>query len=381
MNMTFDLSVGMKIYDNAWFLRDGLEPEAAADRLKSMGVTWVIAQSKLLPMANSAVESAVSESELARYQALDDLHFRNLLRDRGISYFAVLNICFDPRFASAHPELLPVDQFGRVEEMQDWYIGLPPDRDENIAHKIGLLEAAVAALNPDGVHLGFIRWPGFWETWLDDVRRDDMPDYCYSPRTLGTFAAEQGVDIPVHDPIAAAVAIRDRYRRRWSSWKCGKTFAAIGKIKEAVQKAGGQIPISINTLPFFRDEFEGAVEDVFGQDVARLRDVVDVFEVMAYHQILRKDAQWPAEVAGDIKRRSGQRTVCTIQAKPLYLDGMHAGRGRSSTLDAAEFRRAVDAVEKSEIDGLCLFTFDDFLALQGTADGLEMIGRIRNFRR
>jgi hypothetical protein len=381
MNMTFDLSVGMKIYDNSWFLRDGLEPEAAADRLKAMGVTWVIAQSKLLPMANSAVESAVSESGLARYQALDDLRFRNLLGERGISYFVVLNICFDPQFASAHPQLLPIDQLGRVEEMQDWYIGLPPNRHENIAHKIGLLERAVTALGPDGVHLGFIRWPGFWETWLDDVRRDDMPDYCYSPRTLGAFASEQGVDIPLHDPAAAAAAIRDRYLRQWSSWKCGKTFAAIAEIKKAVQNAGGPMPISINTLPFFRDEFGGAVEDVFGQDVARLRDVVDVFEVMAYHQILRKNAEWPAAVASDIKRRSEQRTVCTLQARPLYLEGMHAGRGRSPTLDAAEFRRAVDAVEKTDIDGLCLFTFDDFLALEGTSDGSAMIERIRSFRR
>src|ERR1700733_6005407 len=39
------LSVGMKIYDNRWFLERGLSPEAAADFLKDMGVTWVIAQS------------------------------------------------------------------------------------------------------------------------------------------------------------------------------------------------------------------------------------------------------------------------------------------------------------------------------------------------
>ena len=208
-----------------------------------------------------------------------------------------------------------------------------------------------------------------------------MPDYCYSSRTLGAFASEEGVDIPVDDPVAAAAAIRDRYVRQWSSWKCGKTIAAIAEIKRAVQNVGGAIPISINTLPFFRHEFAGAVEEVFGQDVARLRDVVDVFEVMAYHQILRKNAEWPAEVAGDIMRRSGQRTVCTLQARPLYLEGMHTGRGRSPTLDAAEFRRAVDAVEASDIDGLCLFTFDDFLAFQGTADGREMIARIRSFRR
>ena len=40
METTFSglsLSVGMKIYDNDWFLRHQLEPEQAADVLKAMG--------------------------------------------------------------------------------------------------------------------------------------------------------------------------------------------------------------------------------------------------------------------------------------------------------------------------------------------------------
>ena len=54
-----DLSVGVKIYDNDLFLKYGMEAEAAADLLRSMGVTYVITQSRFLPMQDSAVESAV----------------------------------------------------------------------------------------------------------------------------------------------------------------------------------------------------------------------------------------------------------------------------------------------------------------------------------
>ena len=35
------LSVGMKLYDNSWFLKHQLKPEKAADVLEAMGVTWV----------------------------------------------------------------------------------------------------------------------------------------------------------------------------------------------------------------------------------------------------------------------------------------------------------------------------------------------------
>lgn len=142
----FDPRVGMKIYDNAWYIRHRLEPEEAADVLASMGVTYVIAQSQLLPMQDTAIDSEVTEADKARFATLDDRRFRDALRQRGIAYFASLNIGFDPHFIGQHRQLLPVDQFGRREEKVDWYIGLPPDRAANIAHKLGLLEPAVAAL-------------------------------------------------------------------------------------------------------------------------------------------------------------------------------------------------------------------------------------------
>jgi hypothetical protein len=374
-----NLTVGMKIYDNAWFLRHHLEPEAAADLLQSMGVTFVIAQSRFLPMHDSAVESAVRQEDAARYAALDDVAFRRALAVRGVGYFACLNIGFDPAFATAHPELLPIDQFGRQEAMEDWYIGLPPDRTLNLAHKISLLGEAVRQLSPDGVHLGFMRWPGFWETWLPETDRAAMPDYCYASETLGRFSKETGLNVPSADAPAAARYIAKHHKKEWRDWKCAVTMSAISEIRAAVLAIKPDLLIAINTLPFFRTDFDDAVTEVFGQDVARLKEVVDVFEVMAYHQILRRNALWPAAVAADIKARSGGTVVCTFQAKALYLDGLHAGRGRAHRLDSEEFTTAVDAVERTPIDGLCVFTFSDLLEMRDSEDGRRMIDRLRRF--
>ena len=203
----FDPRVGMKIYDNVWYLQHLLEPEEAADILSSMGVTFVLSQSKLLPMQDTAIASEVTAEQRKRFEKLNDRAFRDALRDRGISYFCSLNFGFDPKFIANHPQLLPIDQFGRKEEKVDWYIGLPPDREENIAHKTELLEAAVRALEPDGIHLGFIRWPGFWEIWLPDIRRSEMPDYCYGPATLARFCQRQEIDLPIIDAVASAKLI------------------------------------------------------------------------------------------------------------------------------------------------------------------------------
>lgn len=377
-----DPRVGMKIYDNLWYTRFCLEPDQAADILAGMGVTYVMAQSKILPMQDSAIESEVTETEASRFATLDDRAFRDALGARGISYFASVNIGFDPKFITAHPGLLPIDQFGRREEKVDWYIGLPPDRKPNIDHKIGMIEPAVSALMPDGVHLGFIRWPGLWEIWLPDVNRADMPDYCYAPETLARFRVDTGTDIPVDDPVAAARAIAAHHRAAWRDWKCASTNRAVARIRAAAAAIKPDIKIAINTLPFFLDDFDDAVEEVFAQSVSQLAEVSDVFEVMTYHQILRRDVGWPGAIGTDIKRRAkGATTVCTVQGSALYLRGMHAGRGRTETITTGEFIRAVDGVEASDADGLCVFTFTDFLEMRDTVEGRRRIDRLKAFRR
>jgi hypothetical protein len=376
-----DPQIGMKIYDNVWYLQHMLEPEQAADILSSMGVTFVLSQSKLLPMQDTAIGSEVAPQQQKRFVKLNDRAFRDALIDRGISYFCSLNFGFDPKFIAANPELLPTDQFGRKEGQIDWYIGLPPDRKENIKHKSDLLETAVRALMPDGIHLGFIRWPGFWEIWLPDVKRSDMPDYCYGPKTLARFCRDKGVDLPITDPVISANLIAERHRTAWRDWKCNETIKTVGTIKTRLGSIKPDIKVVINTLPFFLADFDNAAEEVFGQSPAGLSAVADIFEVMAYHQILRRNAKWTGDIGTDIKRRSGKTTVCTIQGSALYLNGMHAHRGRKEVLTTDEFIECVDSVEASEADGLCVFTFTDFLNIRDTADGRRRIERLRSFRR
>lgn len=378
--MAFDLRSGVKIYDNDWFVRHHLSEEALADYLADLNLTYVLAQSRLLPMEDSAVKSRVSDAERRRYNQLDDFRLRRLLAERGIAYVAVLNICFDPVYGADHPEDVAVDQWGDPHRQTDWYFGVPPDRERNLANKEALLRTAVKELDPDGVHLGFIRWPGFWETWLPGDNRSDKPDYCYSSQTLQRFSTATGVELNWADPVDAAATIAREHQAVWTKFKCSTTADAIGRLRRAVHEVRADTPISINTLPFFAGEFDAAVTEVFGQDVETLGSVVDIFEVMAYHQILARGPEWPAEITADIRRRSGNPAICTVQAAPLYLDGIHAGHGRREIIDAAEFAATLGALETSSADGLCVFTLTQLLDRSETDEGRLMLERLRRFR-
>ncbi|WP_319529640.1 hypothetical protein [uncultured Cohaesibacter sp.] len=378
--MSVNFRSGMKLYDNDWFMRYNWSVEQLTDYLAAHNITYVIAQSRFLPMDNSAVQSAISEDDRRRYEALDDVVLRQMLRDRDIAYIAVQNICFDPSYAAEHPEALPIDQHGERMEQTDWYVGVPPIRQDNIRQKGQKLKEAVDALDPDGVHLGFIRWPGFWETWLPGDQRGDKPEYCFAPQTIEDFNRFAGLSLDPGLGHRNAPDLMQRYRAEWTRYKCEATRAAIAELRGCFEVGKDPLTVSINTVPLFADEFDGAVTEVYGQDWEMLKDVVDVFEVMAYHQICKRDARWPAEIAEHIKQRSGQRAICTVQASALYLDGMHQEQKRSPTLDAHEFSRMLDALESTDVDGLCIFTLTELMDRAQTKDGQMMLDRLSRFR-
>ena len=150
----------------------------------------------------------------------------------------------------------------------------------------------------------------------------------------------------------------------------------IRRVKETVRRVGPEIPLVLNTVPFGHLDFDNAIEKVFGQRFESLAEVVDVFEVMAYHQILRRPPEWIPRIGEEVKARTGRTTVCTLQAVPLYLDGMHAKEKRSRTLEAREFERATELVAQSGVDGMVFFIWTDFLRQlldQGDSSRVDVI--------
>lgn len=373
-------ALGMKIYDNDWYLRFGLGYEQAAALLAEWGVTFVIAQSRLLPMPDSAVKSAVPPELAERYGSYDDRRFRDALARRGILYIASCLMFFDPEALAGDPSLAAIDRRGRPMQKQDWYIGIPPTRAAHVAAKVARIETAVRTLEPDGIHLGFMRWPGFWELWMPHHTPADFPDYSYDAASLRHFEAATGVSLPSLEPVAAAAWIADNARRGWVDWKCRVVFV-IARVRAAVKSIAPDIRLMLNTLPFGRSDFDNAVESVFGQRFEWLAEVVDVFEVMAYHQILKRPPEWPAAIGSEVKARSCRTTVCTLQAAPLYLDGMHAREGRSRTLPAEEFAAASGAVARSGVDGQVFFLWSDFLRQAFEHDDWSRVDVIRKLAR
>jgi hypothetical protein len=359
--MAEEFRIGVKSYDHDWFLKYGLSPQDAAELLEQWGVSFVLARSCYLPMPNSAVKSETTSQSSKVYTKGIDLQFRAALAQRGIQYWATVCTFFNPSAVSADPRLRPIGSDGQPMEQIDWYIGIAPSQDEYVTDQLAQIRSAVHALQPDGIFLSFTRWPGFWELWMPHHQRQDFPEYSYDTKTLERFQKDTCLDLPTLEPVEAARWIEANARKSWTNWKCKLVADFIRQVKAIGRQEQPYLKIMLNTIPFRAQEYDGAREKVFGQDIEMLSKVVDAFEVMTYHQILKRQVGWIPAAGLEVKQRSGAKTICTIQSKPLYLEGIHAKEKRSAVLDDQEFIKAVDAMESASLDGMVVFTWSNLL--------------------
>lgn len=354
-----DFIVGMKVYSQDWYWKYNLDYQQAAKELLALGVNSVITLSKYLPMSNSAVNSEIPPDRRARMEQYEDLGFREALKRAGISYYGACNFFFDPGLMHKHGNI-PEDQEGEKAVPTDWYIGGCPTDETYVEERISQIETAMEALHMDGIFLGFMRYPGFWELWLPDTEAGNWREYCFCNRCLKKFEAYSGVKIP-RGIRPAGKWIRQNARDQWVEFKSQVITDIVKKIRIRVQKINPASKIILNTVPFDPVHYGDSGRQIFAQDPAKLSDVVDIFEVMGYHQILGRPYQWIADTGKYFKSATGKKVVCTIQAKALYLEGMHKGRGRAPRIAPDEFELSLRGVREAGLDGFVVFSWSDFL--------------------
>ena len=356
------MKVGLKVYSNDWYLKYNLSYTQAADLLSEWGVNFIIAQSKVLPMPDTAVKSEVPAELKERYDSYDDVKFRQALGKNDIDYWATTLFFMDREALEKNPSYKAIGDNGKPMQQIDWYEGIPPTMQAHVDYKRGLYEEAVRVLQPDGIHFGFMRWPQFWELWMPEHKRGDFIEYSFDRVSLTRFMEERDVKLPSLDALKAANWIKEHAYEEWVDWKCDVVRDVIKQVRDACAAIKPDIKLSLNTVPFGKADYHNAEEAVYGQSFEKLSEVIDMFEVMVYHQILKRPVTWIPEIGKEVKERSGQTTVCTLQGEPLYLDGMHASYGRKKTIEISEFEKAVElVVNEPAVDGMVLFTWADLL--------------------
>lgn len=370
---------GLKVASQDWFWKYDLSYDKAIEKLKSMGVDFIIAQgSRFIPSANTAIQSEIPKEMEYKLESYDDRVFRKKLEEAGIECFGAVRFGFAEESMDKYGNYA-INQHGKPAKKIDWYIGPCPTCDEYNEERVALAENAMKELNLDGFFLGFMRYPGFWEMWLPDTDGESWSEYCFCSRCIEKFQQFSGIQVPEDKGMTKGQWIRANVREQWTSFKCQVIHDIIGNFRNRIHKYNPEAKIMLNTVPFDQAHYGNYGKSMFGQDPKMLADVVDVFEMMGYHQILGQPYQWISEAGKYFKKISGKVVVCTVQGKALYTEGIHKGKGRQEEITPEEFKNALHSIKNADIDGAIVFTWSNFLRAEYEENNKVLVNIVSTF--
>lgn len=359
--------IAMKVYDLQWFTTYGMSYAQAAEQLASDGVAIVLTQNRLDPLPSSGVDQRAYLAAYGdRLAAFDDLAWVDAVRAAGMEAHQTTATFFDPAALEIFPDARPIDARGRPDRGIDWYTGICPTHDGYLTWKIDRIRSAVDAYRPEAMFLQFTRFPGFWEnwTWNPDYVFTDADRFCFCDRCRALFADAAGFVLPAGDIPLQARAILTEAPEEWTAWRAQRLKEAIQRIARAIDPTG-RLPLTLNTLPFPGADFDGldVRRSIVAQDLALLGEMIATFELMTYLQILHRPTSWVRDAVADARAQIGQDSalVTTMQAAPLYTDGMHAVRKRPLEVTAGDLLNAGKTALDAGVDGLVFYHWTDFL--------------------
>lgn len=362
------LALGMKIYTTDWHTWYGRDYAEAAHQLRALGVSFAFVLNSVDSAPVSGTPSRVAERYRDRALSYSDRALRAALHQVGIRYYAAFSMFFDPVHLRQHRELTPVNVFGDPMPQVGWYIGLCPSSEEYLQHKIGVIDRVSRELNPDGIFLTVIRFPGFWERWVAGYRRSPSDEYCFCTRCLDRFSAETGIRVEGGQERSDGwLGWLTTHRSQWTEWKCQVIRHVVSRVRRAVGETQPQCDVAFNTVPFRTADFGNAIEEVFGQHREKLAPLVDAFELMTYHQVLKRPPPFITQVANEAKAQTAKRIYCTVFTRPRYLEGVYEPDRRHPSITADEVAAVLQAVADSRADGVVL-RWEDYLEDLRTPD-------------
>jgi hypothetical protein len=288
-------------------------------------------------------------------QALISNHeFMQEARKHRISTFMIFPVFFNPEALAEDPGLAAINRNGEPA-VDEWVEFVCPSREPYRLQMVEQVRQMVREHRPDGISIDFIRHFVYWEKVYPDRDPVTLPVCCFDSVCMARFQAETGTDIPgtLTTTEEQADWILDNHEAGWTAWHCAQITSMVAAIVRAAIEEKPDIRVNIHLVPWTREDFNGAIRRVAGQDVPALSQFCDYLSPMTYAHMVRQPPSWIHHIVEDIYGQTRASILPSIQVGKAYLD---TGYGQD------EFKMAIDAALQLPSSGLILWSWERLMA-------------------
>lgn len=201
--------------------------------------------------------------------------------------FATLN---GKDYVEKNPEAWAINEKGEKVRAASWFMGVCPTDSGFRNYRMDQLRQLLSDFEIDGVWMDYVHWHAQFED-----PEPILPETCFSESCITTFSKDSGIRIPKGTIPEKASWILKNHEKQWRDWRCDIIYSWTKQIREITKNVRPNALVGLYHCPWTDSEFDNARRRILGLDYGLLKQTVDVFSPMVYHERMGRKPSWVEE--------------------------------------------------------------------------------------
>lgn len=211
-------------------------------------------------------------------------------RSEGVKVFAEFATLNGKNYVKEHPEAWPLNEKGEKVKAATWFMGVCPTDPGFRQYRFDQLRDLLTTYNLDGVWMDYVHWHAQFED-----PEPILPETCFCDHCLKRFSEENNIQIPTGNTSEKALWVLTEEDKKWREWRCQIIAEWAKEMKKIIHEIRPDALLGLYHCPWTDEEFEGANRRILGLDYDLLKETIDVFSPMVYHERMERQPAWVEE--------------------------------------------------------------------------------------
>lgn len=211
-------------------------------------------------------------------------------RSENVKVFAEFATLNGKDYVEKHPEAWAINEKGAPVEKASWFMGVCPTEPGFRQYRFDQLQELLTTYELDGIWMDYVHWHAQFEEPVPI-----LPETCFCDHCLDRFSTDTAIELPEGSTAEKAEWILGNQDKQWRDWRCRIILEWATEIKTIVRAIRPQALLGLYHCPWPDEAFDGARRRILGLDYDLLKETVDVFSPMVYHERMGREPAWVEE--------------------------------------------------------------------------------------